>query len=173
MNSVNAGVVSDKTPDAETESMIFYSLLDTIDPETGFDSRSGQTFPSWITQVSSFSKKPILYNSNQFARRGLNVSDYMVETNVTVKHLSSLLAEITSNSGSFKPHHLFFILIDTEGYDCKIINGLTKDSPFWPFCFMFEHKQCTEDDKKRTVQHLTEMGYSVSAFDGENTIALR
>ena len=44
--------------------------------------------PSWITQVPSFSKKPILYNSNQ----ELNVSDYMVETNVTVKHLSSLLA---------------------------------------------------------------------------------
>jgi len=173
MRSVNAAVVSDKTPDAETENKVFYTLLDTIDPETGFDSRSGKSLPSYITQVSSFSKNPILFNRNQFSRKGLNVNDYIVPVNVTVRHLSSLLTEITANSGGFKPGHLFFVLIDTEGYDCDIINGLSKDSPFWPFYLMFEHKSCKKGDKKRTIEHLIEMGYTVSAFDGENTLALR
>lgn len=173
MNSINAAVVSDQVSDVKTKDMIFYSLLDTIDPVTGYDERSGKTFPAWITQISSFSKDPILYNGDQFSRRGLNVSEYIVETNVTVRHLSSLLAEFTAVFGGFKPGHLFFVLIDTEGYDCDIINGLVKDSPFWPFYLVFEHKQCKDDNKIKTYRHLAEVGYSVNVFDSENTLAVR
>jgi hypothetical protein len=68
--------------------MVFYSIRDTIDPETGLDSLSGKTLPSYITQVSSFSKAPILFNRRVFNKIGLNVHDYIVETNVTAKRYS-------------------------------------------------------------------------------------
>jgi hypothetical protein len=90
-----------------------------------------------------------------------------------VRHLSSLLAEGTAISGGFKPGHLFFVLIDTEGYDCDIINGLAKDSPSWPIYLTFEHKQCKKAEKIETYRHLAEVGYSVNVFDSENTLAIR
>lgn len=81
LRSINAGVIPDSKNATEND-LVFYSLRDTINPETGFDTLSKKKLPKFITQVSSFSKLPILSNENIFSSRGLNVNDYIVETKV-------------------------------------------------------------------------------------------
>jgi len=168
MSSINAAVVSDlvKNPDE----MIFYSIRDTIDPETGFDSLSNKKFPYWITQVSSFSKKSILRNKNQFVKRGLDINDYIVETNVSTVSFSDLMKEAmrTENNKNKKQEPLL-VLIDTEGFDCAIIEGISPSSSFLPKYLVFEHKICK---RKETFEHLQSMGYSYH-ISGENTVAIR
>jgi hypothetical protein len=52
MNAVNAAVMSD-SPNS-TDHLTFYSIDESIDPETGYDSKSGKTLPHWVTQVGVF-----------------------------------------------------------------------------------------------------------------------
>jgi hypothetical protein len=168
MHSVNAGVVPDDVVD--TTGVVFYSIRDTIDPETGFDSLSGKTLPPWITQVSSFTKDPIMFNRGVFRRNGLTVLDYIVETNVTVKRYSDLMKEVVGKD----PHVPLLVLIDTEGFDCNIVNGISSASPFLPRYLVFEHKQCTRDALKQVWEHLEFMQYNVTkATDGDNVVAVR
>ena len=168
MHSVNAGVVPDGI--ADTTGMVFYSIRDTIDPETGLDSLSGKTLPKWITQVSSFTKDPILHNRRVFKKNGLNVHDYIVEKNVTVKRYSDLMKEVVGKD----QHVPLLVLIDTEGFDCNIVNGISAASPFLPRYLVFEYKQCKPDALQQVFEHLESMQYNVTkANDGENVVAVR
>jgi hypothetical protein len=169
MKSINAAVVSDLVENPDE--MIFYSIRDTIDPETGFDSLSRKKFPHWITQVSSFSKEPILANEDQFAKHGLDVNDYIVETNVSTVSFSDLMKEALHVPMEDKKRNEvpFLVLIDTEGFDCAIIEGISPSSPFLPKYLVFEHKTC---NRKETFEHLQNMGYSYRT-SSENTVAIR
>ena len=166
MKSINAAVVSDHA--GNTSEMVFYSIRDTIDPETGHDSLSGKTLPHWITQVSSFDKAPILFNKNIFRRNGLNVSDYIVETNVITKSYSNLMKEALVYTVKNQKQAPLLVLIDTEGFDCEIINGISPSSQFLPEYLLFEHKQC----KDAANEHLRSMGYSF-LVSSENTLAFK
>ncbi|KAL7535189.1 hypothetical protein ACHAWF_005081, partial [Thalassiosira exigua] len=142
MNAVNAGVVPDSMNN--TDSMKFYSLSESIDPETGYDSKSGKTLPVFITQVSSFTLGPIMFNEGQFKRRGLNVWDYIVETNVTTKRYSELMQDIMMHnfSSSATVPAPVLVLIDTEGFDCNIVLGISSNSAFLPPYLIYESHQC-------------------------------
>jgi len=167
LNSINAAVVSDSASDADIASLVFYSIKDSIDPVTGLDSLSGKTLPSWITQVSSFNEGSILYNKRIFSKNGLNVHDYIVETNVTSVRYSDLVQEAFGDKGKDP----FLVLIDTEGFDCKIILGIGKDSPFLPQFMIFEHKGCPKEDLNRALPYLQSLGYTVQQADGDNMVA--
>lgn len=62
MRAVNAAVVSDlaKNPG----NMLFYGISDTVDPITGFDSKSGRTIPEWLTQISSLDRQKVYWAKN-------------------------------------------------------------------------------------------------------------
>lgn len=173
MKSINAGVVSDLSNYTDN-SLIFYSLKDTIDPETGFDSLSNKTLPAYITQVSSFSKAPILFNRRQFRKVGLNVNDYIVETKVQTKPFSALMAEVIGNTTSEQHSTPFLVLIDTEGFDCDIVQGISLDSKYLPKFLVFEVKQCREKYTKETKGHLEKLGYTLTQDDGrvENIVGV-
>mmetsp|Transcript_11576 Transcript_11576/g.21648 ORF Transcript_11576/g.21648 Transcript_11576/m.21648 type:complete len:421 (-) Transcript_11576:248-1510(-) len=180
MRGINAAVVSDFTNKEDdpnnnnnnnSNQMIFYSMRDTIDPETGYDSISGKKLPFWITQVSSFSKLPILYNEKIFTERGLDVNDYIVETKIKSMRYSDLMREAMgveqySSSGQ-QGRRPLLVLIDTELFDCEIINGIDPSSPFLPKYLLFEHK-C---DHRETYRHLEAMGYSLYR-SVDNTVAV-
>ncbi|GFH50741.1 predicted protein [Chaetoceros tenuissimus] len=173
MKSINAGVVSDLSNYTDN-SLIFYSLKDTIDPETGFDSLSNKTLPAYITQVSSFSKAPILFNRRQFRKVGLNVNDYIVKTKVQTKPFSALMAEVIGNATSEQHSTPFLVLIDTEGFDCDIVQGISFDSKYLPKFLVFEVKQCREKYTKETKGHLEKLGYTLTQDDGrvENIVGV-
>ena len=167
MKSINAGVVSDSSNYTDN-SLIFYSLKDTIDPETGFDSLSNKTLPTYITQVSSFSKAPILFNRRQFSKIGLNVNDYIVETKVQTKQFSILMSEALGNTTT-----PFLVLIDTEGFDCDIVQGISLNSTYLPKFLVFEVKQCKEKYDKETKEHLEKLGYMMTPLAGrENAVGV-
>ena len=166
MKSINAAVVSDHA--GNTSEMVFYSIRDTIDPETGHDFLNGKKLPYWITQVSSFDKAPILFNKNIFRRNGLNVSDYIVETNVITKSYSNLMKEALVYTVKNQKQAPLLVLIDTEGFDCEIIKGISPSSQFLPEYLLFEHKQC----KDAANEHLRSMGYSF-LVNSENTLAFK
>jgi len=168
MKGINVGVVSDDFTDLSE--MLFYSVRDTIDPESGYDSLSGKTFPFWITQVSSFSKTPLHNCEFVFNRLGLQLKDYIVETKVTTKSYSNLMQEALARSGGKKEEPLL-VLIDTEGLDCDIIKGIHTDSPYLPRYLVFEHKQC--EDREGAYEHLKKLGYKLYTTAYENAVAVK
>jgi len=176
MQSVNAGVISDNLETSAT-GMVFYSIRDTIDPKTGFDSLSGKKLPYWITQVSSFSKKAIMFHEGVFRRNGLNVNDYIVETNVTTVKYSELMESIvagnSNNVDQQKPPLL--VLIDTEGFDCDIILGMSPQSPFLPEYLVFENHLCGKNKLQETNSFLERLGYRVKKIHGgsQNSVAIK
>ena len=171
MKGVNVGVVSDALDvDTTNGGMPFYSISESIDPETGYDSRSGKTFPRFITQVSSFSMKPIESNKFVWDRLGLQMEDYVVEEHVTTKRYSDLMRDILEGTHVEAP---FFVLIDTEGFDCDIILGMGRDTPYLPKYLVFEDNQCG-DKKPLADQYLKELGYEVTKMRStQNTVAIR
>ena len=177
MSSMNVAVVSDEIGSTSSKDMVFYSIRDTIDPETGFDSLSGQKFRYWISQVSSFSKERVLLQQKEFSRRGLNIDDYIVETNVTTKSFSSIMSEVMNNSSRTKKKVIesskqqpFLVLIDTEGFDCDIVLGISPNSKYLPKFIVFEVKNCI--DKWNDVQnHLEGIGYDLMKMD-ENAVGI-
>jgi len=170
MRSINAGVISDMT-NSDMNELVFYSLRDTIDPETGFDSLSKKKLPKFITQVSSFSKSPILSNENVFSSRGLNVNDYIVETKVPTKKFSILMDEILRSSVNGTHSSPFLVLIDTEGFDCDIVQGISFDSNFLPKFLVFEINQCPGEKYEKTKKHLEKLGYMISKAT-ENAVGI-
>jgi hypothetical protein len=158
LHSIQAGVVSDSTTNRTY--MTFYSIRDTIDPISGFDSLSGKAFPPWITQVSSFSFQPIKFNRRVWTRLGLNMMDYVVQENVTTRRYTDLMKDMVFQ-GRQDTSSLALVLIDTEGFDCHIVNGISPDSSYLPKFLVFEHKQCHPGDLQTATKHLESMGYTL------------
>mmetsp|Transcript_29204 Transcript_29204/g.33630 ORF Transcript_29204/g.33630 Transcript_29204/m.33630 type:complete len:185 (+) Transcript_29204:511-1065(+) len=153
LRGINAAVVADGTNG--TADMVFNSFSPDIDPETGFDSRSNKTLPVFITQVSSFSMAPLNFNRRVFSKIGLRMEDYVVKSSVTIYPYSELMERVTHGG---VPQ---FVLIDTEGFDCNIILGISLTSKYLPPYLIFEEKQCKEKEKEETYNHLKRLGYSI------------
>lgn len=167
MKGINAAVVSDTMEDSKKQELVFYSFKDTIDPETGYDSISNKTLPVFITQVSSFSMKPLLFNAGVFRRKGLNMQDYIVKIKVDAKGFSELIKDVMGEDHG-RP---LIVLIDTEGFDCDIVNGISPTSSYLPKYLIFEIKQCRSKYKETSKNHLESMGYETFETK-ENAVAI-
>ena len=169
VHTVPAGIVADTADNSQP--LQFYHFHGDIDPVTGFDRRSGKQLPAWITQVSSFTMKPLVFNRGVFRRRGLNFWDYVVTTNVTVYKYGELLEDLIKNDTSTKSEDstVALVLIDTEGFDCPIVSGIVRHLPQF---LVFERKQCSSDQYQATEAHLQSLGYIVKNL-GENSVAVR
>ena len=120
--------------------------------------------PSWMTQITSLSKDQILKTgTNAFKRFGLDILEYIVETNVTTLSFTELMGQLQSND---QPP--FLVLVDTEGFDCNVIEGISASSPYLPKFLVFEHIHC---NSTAAVKWLHGMGYHTQRMH-ENTIAL-
>jgi len=174
MKAINVAVLPDGHYGENHTNMTFYSVRDTIDPETGYDSLSGKRFPHWITQVSSFSKAPILFNGGKFKKLGLDVNDYIVETNVKTMSYSGVMKKalgVAKNQSKDELRPPFLVLIDTEGLDCDIVNGISPSSQFLPEYLLFEHKQCKNRLQHAAFHHLKTMGYNLH-LSPQNAVAM-
>ena len=121
-------------------------------------SLSNKTLPHYITQLSSLSKAPILFNRGQFQKIGLTVNDYIVEIKVQTKPFSILMAEALRNTTNEQHTTPFLVLIDTEGFDCDIVQGISLNSTYLPKFLVFEVKQCMQKYHKETKEHLEKLG---------------
>ncbi|KAL3907784.1 MAG: hypothetical protein SGILL_008734 [Bacillariaceae sp.] len=161
MKAVNAAVVSDSLQEEEILTMTFYSISDAIDTETGYDSKSGKQLPFWVTQIGSFSEQHIRKHGWVWKKENLTVADYIVETNVTALRYSNLMQGHVDET---QPP--LFVLIDTEGFDCKIVLGMSNTSAYLPQYLLYEHVHCAKGEKEMAVAHLQNMDYAVVADIG-------
>jgi hypothetical protein len=102
------------------------------------------------------------------------VNDYIVETKFQTKPFSALMAEVIGNATSEQHSTPFLVLIDTEGFDCDIVQGISFDSKYLPKFLVFEVKQCREKYTKETKGHLEKLGYTLTQDDGrvENIVGV-
>ena len=161
MHSIHAGIISEEQ---KSQDMIFYSLSDTIDPKTGYDSRSNRSFPAWITQVSSFKKESIFKNKSPFEKRGLTMEDYIVETKVPLITIDDLMEKVNDLAGKEDDTTTsgpLILVVDAEGNDCDIILGMSPTSKALPHYILFE-RNCHDDEKEdRAIEHLNSLGFEV------------
>ncbi|GFH55603.1 hypothetical protein CTEN210_12079 [Chaetoceros tenuissimus] len=169
MKAINTAVVPDNIDPEEKKDLIFYSFKKSIDPITGYDTISGKTFPSWVTQISSFNKETALSPWRVFRRKGLNINDYIVETKVEPKTYTDLMNGILVTKKTKRLNPLL-VLIDTEGFDCSIIEGISLQNSFWPKYLIFEN-HCKYEN---TLTHLEKVGYEIKGnCDGGNYVAVK
>jgi hypothetical protein len=169
LRPIHAGVVPDSM--INVTDMTFYSIRDTID-HTGFDSLSRKTFPSWVTQISSFSLATILkpQHKSAWTELGLKIEDYVIQNKVTSRRYSDLLQDFLQ--GDDPATSLVLVLIDTEGFDCHIVNGIAANSSYLPQFLIFEQMHCERKDYQAAMEHLQSMGYTTYPVN-ENTVAHR
>lgn len=168
MSSVQAAIVPDSYNG--TGSMPFYQMDECIDVNTGYDSKSGKKLPSFLSQLSSFDYGGIRWNEHVFRRRGLDPKNYYNKINVTAVRFSDLMADIMGNKGEAP----YLMLVDTQGMDCKIILGISKNSPYLPQYLIYENNMCTNHDQNATKQDLERLGYNVTVHKREqNAFAFR
>lgn len=162
MRGVNAGILPD-SPNV-TSRTPFYSFAPSIDPESGYDSLSGKMLPAFITQVSGFDMAPLEYNRDVFTKQGLNMDDYVVKSQVSMLDYSELMKEhVRAEQGPL------LLMIDTEGYDCNIVEGIQQHSKWLPQFIIFEISIC---NPLATFRHLEMLGYDTIKA-GENAIGTR
>lgn len=169
MRSMNAAVVSDLANN--TGKMVFYGMSEAIDPVTGFDSRSNQRLPDWLTQISSLSRdqvfQPLFVNA--FRKFGLDINDYVVEKNVTTLSYTELMGRaLVQTPGGGHTGAPLLVLVDTEGFDCNVVEGMGPQSLFLPQYLIFEHIHCNSGP---TTKHLNGIGY-VTKKTSENIVAV-
>lgn len=160
LKALAAGVIPDTQSSADN--LTFCAISSDIDVNTGLDSRSGKKLPVWASQLSSFSKRNILKHWRPWKKQGLRLEDNIVEMQVATVRFSDLLAQQQGD--------VVFALIDTEGLDCDIIQGLHSSSALPPF-LLYEHKHCGRQGNELAREHLEGLGYTVNHFNGENALA--
>ena len=174
MSAIPKAVVSDALSLGERNQLDFYSIRDTIDPTTGYDSLSGKSFPPWITQLSGFSIHPINFNGGVWNRRRVKLEDYIVKSKVDVTTYTDLVAGMVVNTTNRRQQRPMLVLVDTEGLDCDILLGIATDSPYWPRYLIFEHHQCPPPQLVNTQHHLHKVGYRLldTPVKSQNAVAV-
>mmetsp|Transcript_7025 Transcript_7025/g.8038 ORF Transcript_7025/g.8038 Transcript_7025/m.8038 type:complete len:412 (+) Transcript_7025:105-1340(+) len=126
----------------------FYTISKDIDAITGMDSRTGIRLPTWATQIGSFSKDHLLKHEKGWKKKGLEVRDYIEALPVTVMSIGGILKK-----NGIRADQLGALLIDTEGFDCVIIQALDIAS-YQPALLYFEYKWCNLQDKDKALKKL-------------------
>lgn len=133
----------------------FYMLHEDIDMYTGFDKRSKQTLPTYVSQMASLNKRHILKLRVAFKQVGLNVKDYIVERKIPCVTIDTILRKNEINSAS-----VISLSIDTEGSDDMIILS-TDLSVIRPMFILFECIHWYRDRARlnKVLLHLMKHGY--------------
>jgi FkbM family methyltransferase len=148
-----------------TDIMIpFYTVSESIDPSTGFDSISGKQFPDYITQIGSFKREMLLKERRVWKKLKLNIEDYISEVSVKVKSIDSMF-----QGYDLQFEQLTILLIDTEGYDCKIMNDLDFGR-IQAAVLIYEFKHCSAEELDRVHLRISHF-YSYRKLDSENEVA--
>ena len=145
--------------------MYLICFLNFMHNTPGYDSKSKKVLPNWLTQISSLSKEQV-YGSmfiKAFAKFGLDI----VEFNITAMPYTNLMNKVLvpNSQGVLEP---LLVLIDTEGFDCNVVEGISEQSPYLPTYLVYEHIHCNEE---MAEAHLHEMGYFTLKVS-ENVLAI-
>jgi len=142
----------------------FFTVSDSIDPVSGFDSLSGKTFPDYISQIGSFKREMLMKEKRTWKKLNLNIEDYIREVPVNVRNIDSIF-----QAYNLKYEQLSILLIDTEGYDCTILNDLDFKK-IQPVILIYEFKHCSAEEIEHVHLRLSRL-YTLRKLDSENEVA--
>eukprot|EP00667_Euglena_gracilis_P017640 EG_transcript_18612 len=137
--------------------MTFYAVTDEIDPETGKSLTGGRDRQWYVTQLSTFDEA--------IAKKRMR-SVKMVPMPVEVNTFPTLVAK---DSHTIKAPH--YVLIDTEGYDWKVLSTIDLQK-FRPFLLIYEHNKLGPH-RKTASDYTAKAGYRSTLQDHQNTVAWR
>src|SRR6516162_6506806 len=115
--------------------------------------QNDDSLPSWYDQIGSFDRRIILSHKEQIP----NIEDYLVSRPVDCISFQTLV-------NIHRISRIDLILIDTEGYDFKILQQIDF-SRFCPKLVIYEHIHLSAADKQRARTLLTDRGYVM--FNGD------
>jgi len=114
--------------------------------------------PEWYDQIGSFDRNHIL------KLLGSMIEPYIVSENVPCDTLRSILA-------AHDVVRVDLFHIDTEGYDYRVLQQF-EFGRFRPRVVLYEHKWCTETERKNATNLLKAYGYTI--YHGQSdTLAIR
>lgn len=137
--------------------MTFYAVTDEIDPETGKSLTGGRDRQWFVTQLSTFD--PDIARKRM---RGVKMVPMPVEVN-------TFPTLVSKPSHTIKQPH--YVLIDTEGYDWKVLSTIDMQK-YRPFLLIYEHNKLGPH-RKTAIDFTTKAGYRSSVQDHQNTVAWR
>lgn len=105
----------------------------------------------WGSQIGSFNKSHLVKHFKH-----LENSDILVKY-VVCYSISSIVEEYSPT----------YLSIDTEGFDCKLVNSITCYNLRTTKELIFEHMHCNVYEFKETLIHISKCGF-VAYFDKEN-----
>lgn len=79
--------------------------------------------------------------------------------------------EVVGNKTNEQNSTPFLVLIDTEGFDCDIVKGISLNSTRLPKFLVFEIKQCRRKYKE-AKEHLESLGYTIVLAGKENAVGV-
>uniref|UniRef100_A0A7S1JDH6 Methyltransferase FkbM domain-containing protein n=1 Tax=Eutreptiella gymnastica TaxID=73025 RepID=A0A7S1JDH6_9EUGL len=137
--------------------MTFYAVTDELDPETGKSLTGGRDRQWFVTQLSTFD--PAIA-----AKRMRSVK--MLPIPVEVNTFPTL---VNKPSHTIKMPH--YVLIDTEGYDWKVLSTIDMQK-YRPYLLIYEHNKLGAN-KKTASDFTAKAGYRSAYQDHQNTVAWR
>ena len=98
-----------------------------------------------------------------------NAPDYFAENSVE-EWIESITVPTLSVSDLWKKadgHQVHLVVVDTEGFDGKIVRMILRDVIDLPMVILFEHKVLLAEDRNSTERQLSEAGYSLFELGGD------
>ncbi|XRB17708.1 methyltransferase FkbM domain-containing protein [Pseudoscourfieldia marina] len=145
----------------------FFSISDSIDPRTGYDKLTRKQLPAWVSQIGSFNRQHILKHSRTWRLQGLDVRNYIRPIRVPVYTIQGVLS-----TRGIQLRDVGLLLVDTEGYDCKILLSQNFDeNNLRPALIVFEYMWCKRQ-RNKVHKHLQSFGYLIFREDRSNDFAI-
>ncbi len=118
--------------------------------------------PEWCSQLGSF-RRDVIVSHKKFIPE---IEQHLIEDYVTCISFQTLVQK-------FAIQRLDIVLIDTEGYDLKVLEQIDL-SMFRPRLIIYEQKHLSKSDKARAAALLSNAGYQIYRIgNGWNNAALR
>jgi FkbM family methyltransferase len=127
-------------------------------PEVGPDERA--SLPPWYDEIGSFAREALLTHAEDIP----GLEQRMVETPVPALTFESLCRKHGAS-------HVDLLLIDTEGYDWRIIQSLDLRGRLRPRLLVYEHFHLPPDQRAACREHLEAAGYE-TLEEGFDTFCL-
>jgi FkbM family methyltransferase len=118
--------------------------------------------PEWCSQLGSF-RRDVIVSHKKFIPE---IEQHLIEDHVICISFRTLVQK-------FAIQRLDIVLIDTEGYDLKVLEQIDF-SMFQPRLIIYEQKHLSKSDKARASELLSNAGYRIHRIgNGWNNAALR
>lgn len=122
----------------------------------------------WATGLATFNKEVLIkaFDDGRIERFASKYGDHIPKNpSLWIEEDEIEMLSVETVMAKSKMKTIDLLMIDTEGYDFKIIK-LVLAANYLPDCIIFEAHHFTEEEKKACLDLLRSKNYSIQEFDG-------